>query len=260
MIHSKGRALVWIVASVAVLTGTMAGAQARAPRSNVGTGEERRLRIIANVSYNLASRSMSETITFTQFLEQGTSNRSYEIGNGVAFDFGAIYSITAAIGIMGSFEIFNGTQDGNVDVSSPHPLFFDQNRVASDQLSGLDYKEQALHIDFVYSFDTDKITVDLFGGPSFFFTETELIDEGRFESAYPFDDITLVSTTTTNVKDNPIGFNAGAAVTYWFSEILGAAFQARYTQAGVSLDRAGGAALEFDAGGFRVGGGIRLLF
>ena len=55
------------------------------------------------------------------------------------------------------------------------PLLFNQSRSASSELAGLSYRENALHVDVVYSIERPAITVDLFGGPSIFFTETELV-------------------------------------------------------------------------------------
>jgi hypothetical protein len=44
------------------------------------------------------------------------------------------------------------------------------------------------------------------------------------------------------------------------TEAFGIAFQARYSHATVGIAREGGEPIELDAGGFRVGGGIRLSF
>jgi hypothetical protein len=44
------------------------------------------------------------------------------------------------------------------------------------------------------------------------------------------------------------------------TEVIGIAFQARYSHATIGIAREGGDQIELDAGGFRVGGGIRLAF
>ncbi len=117
-----------------------------------------------------------------------------------------------------------------------------------------------MHLDAVYSFEFPKLTVDVFGGGSFFFTNTEILDAVAVSSDYPFDEATVASTSTVTLDESPIGFNAGAAVTWRLTEVVGVAFQARYSHAGIEIAREGGDTLELDAGGFRVGGGIRLAF
>lgn len=220
----------------------------------------RKVRLLVNVNYNVTERSFDETSTFTSFLEQGSLSQSYLGGTGIAFEIGGIYSITPSIGILGSFEFLSTDHDVMFEVDAPHPLLFNQNRSISDELSGLTYSEQALHVDGVYTLRAGSIVVDVFGGPSFFFTETELLDEATTSSEYPFDELVLVSTSTVKLKDNPIGFNVGGAFTYEFTPVVGVSFQARYSAATATLERENGSTVEIDTGGLRVGGGIRISF
>jgi hypothetical protein len=104
------------------------------------------------------------------------------------------------------------------------------------------------------------MTIDVFGGPTLFFTSTQVLSTVSSSSEYPFDEVQLVSTDTVELDDNPIGFNVGGSLTYRFTPTFGAAFQARYSRASISLTPSGGNAIELDAGGFRVGGGIRIAF
>ena len=57
-----------------------------------------------------------------------------------------------------------------------------------------------------------------------------------------------------------LGFNAGAGVTYYVTEAVGVSFLTRFSQADIEALREGGEPVAFDAGGFRVGGGIRIKF
>jgi hypothetical protein len=86
------------------------------------------------------------------------------------------------------------------------------------------------------------------------------VDEVTISSDYPFDEATVASTSTVELDDEPIGFNAGASLTYRLTDVFGVAFQARYSHAGIEISRAEGDSIELDAGGFRVGGGIRISF
>lgn len=243
-----------------IATMLLAPATSRAQAISTKPPSEAKIRLLVNVNYNLTERNFAESSTFTSFLETGSENRSYAGGTGLAFELGGIYSITGSIGIMGSFELLSAEHDAIFEVNEPHPLLFNQNRSISSELTALEYQEQALHIDFVYSVESGSMTIDVFGGPTFFFTETELIDDVITSSAYPFDELVLDRTTTVKLNDNPIGFNAGGALTYRFTPVIGVAFQARYSVGTATLDRDNGTPFDIDVGGFRIGGGIRLAF
>lgn len=167
---------------------------------------ERRFQLLVNGGFGNVSRSFGELTTFTEFLEQGSSRRDYDGTGGFVFEFGGIFSITPEIGILGSFELFSGDNDAVFEEIVPHPLLFNQSRSASSELAGLSYRENALHLDVVYSIERPAITVDLFGGPSILFTETELVIQVTRSSSYPFDELVLGSTSTSKFSESPFGF------------------------------------------------------
>ncbi|MGH9391300.1 MAG: hypothetical protein ACRD1Z_16960 [Vicinamibacteria bacterium] len=221
---------------------------------------ERRIRVLVNALYNPTGIGFSDTSTLPSFLEEGRSTRSYDGGKGVVFEVGAIVGIRKGLGAMGSVELYQSDFDGVFEESLPHPLYFEQPRTVAGDITGLEYKEKAVHLDAVYTREFPKFTVDVFGGPSFFFTNTEILDTVTTASEYPFDEATVRSTSNATLDDNPIGFNAGGALTWRLTEVVGVAFQARYSRATIGIAREGGDEVELDAGGFRVGGGIRLSF
>ncbi len=219
-----------------------------------------RIRILVNGLYNPTDIGFSDTSTIPLFLEDSQSNRDYTGGKGFVFEAGAIVGIRKSLGIMGSLEIYQSDFDGTFEESLPHPLYFNRPRTVSGAVTGLEYKETALHLDAVFTRSSPKLTVDLFGGPTFFFTNTEILDAVTVASDYPFDEATVASTSNATVDDNPIGFNAGGSLTFRLTEVVGIAFQARYSFATIAIAREGGQEIELDAGGFRVGGGLRLSF
>lgn len=243
--------LIFVTPAVGLAQSTTPGASASAAR---------KLRVLVNVNYNVTSRAFDESSTFTAFLEEGSTSRIYDGGTGLGFELGAIYSITPAFGILGSFEFLSAEHDASFDVITPHPLFFNQPRTVSDDIAELEYSERALNVDAVYTFTFGSFTVDAFGGATFFFTETELIDEVTTSSVYPFDDVQIVSTSTVKLKVNPIGFNVGGAFTYRITPLVGVSFQAKYSRATINLQRGPREPIETDVGGFRIGGGIRIAF
>lgn len=245
------------LSTVALSIGALASGQETSPSGN---DRERRIRILVNGLYNPTDIGFSDTSTFSSFLEDGRSTRSYEGGKGVVFEVGAIVGIRSGLGVMGSLELYQSDFDGQFEESLPHPLYFDRPRTVAGDVPGLEYKEKAVHIDAVYTREFPRFTVDVFGGPTFFITNTEVLDTVTTTSEYPFDEATLRSTTSRTLDDNPIGFNAGGSLTWRLTDVIGVAFQARYSHATIGVAREGGDSIDLDAGGFRVGGGIRLSF
>jgi hypothetical protein len=221
---------------------------------------ERRIRILVNGLYNPSGIGFSETSTFTSFVEEGQSTRTYDGGKGIVFEVGAIVGIRKGLGVMGTLELYQSDFDAGFEESVPHPLYFDQPRTVSGDVPGLEYSENVLHLDAVYTREFPKFTLDVFGGPSFFFTNTEILNTVNTASDYPFDELTVTSTSNSTIDDNPIGFNAGGALTFRLNDVVGIAVQARYSHASLGIAREGGEEIDLDAGGFRLGGGIRLSF
>jgi len=246
-----------LLSIVALAVAASASAQ-EAPAS--GEERERRIRVLVNGLYNPTDIGFTDSSTFTSFLEEGRSTRTYDGGKGVVFEVGAIVGITKVLGVMGSVELYQSEFDGSFEESYPHPLYFEKPRTVAGDIAGLEYKETAVHLDAVLTRAFSSFTVDVFAGPSLFFTKTDVLNTVTTASEYPFDEATVTSTSNATLDDNPIGFNAGGALTWRLSEVIGIAFQARYSHATLGIAREGGDEIDLDAGGFRVGGGIRLSF
>ena len=259
MLRSKDVAMKALAFASLILV-TPAVGLAQSSSSGASASAERKFRVLVNVNYNVTSKTFDERFTFIAFVEEGSTARSYQGGTGLDFELGGIYSITPAFGILGSFEFLRAEHDASLDVIIPHPLFFNRPRTVSDDIAALEYSEQALNVDAVYTATLGSFTVDVFGGVAFFFTETELIDEVTTSSVYPFDDVHIGSTSTVKLKENAIGFNVGGAFTYRFTPVVGVSLQAKFSAATLNLQREAGGPIEIDAGGFRIGGGIRLAF
>src|SRR3990170_1509947 len=244
-----------LLSIVALAVAASASAQeAPAP----GEERERRIRVLVNGLYNPTDIGFTDSSTFTSFLEEGRSTRTYDGGKGVVFEVGAIVGITKVLGVMGSVELYQSEFDGSFEESYPHPLYFEKPRTVAGDIAGLEYKETAVRLDAVLTRAFSSFTVDVFAGPSLFFTKTDVLNTVTTASEYPFDEATVTSTSNATLDDNPIGFNAGGALIWRLSEVIGIAFQARYSHATLGIAREGGDEIDLDAGGFRVGGGIRL--
>ena len=222
--------------------------------------KEKRAQLIVHANYLQEIPTFDETGSFTQFLEQGSTSRTYSGGSTTAFEIGGMYALLPRFSIGWSVELLEATQDGTLDFSVPHPLLFNQRREASQTINELGYSELTVHSAFAYRIATTRVEVELFAGPSFFTTEVELIDRATADSQYPFDEISPIGGGPVPLKDSAIGFNVGAGLAYYFTETLGVSFVTRFSQADLEVMREGGEPIAIKAGGFRVGGGIRIRF
>ena len=221
---------------------------------------EKRAQFFFHANYLQEIPNLEETRSFTRFLEQGSASRTYTGGSGTAFEIGGMYALLSRFSIGWSFEFLETMQNGTLAVSEPHPLMFDRSREASKSLDELGYSELTVHFAFAYRIATPRVEVELFAGPSLFTTEVEIIAIATVESQYPFDEISLSGGDRVTLKDSGVGFNVGAGMAYYFTEIFGASFSARFSQTDLKVMREGGEPIAIKAGGFRVGGGLRIRF
>ena len=91
-----------------------------------------RLGLIIHANYLQEIPTFDETGSFTQFLEQGSTSRTYTGGSGTAFEIGGMYALLPRFSIGWSFEFLETMQDGTLDVSVPHPLLFNKSRDAAE--------------------------------------------------------------------------------------------------------------------------------
>ena len=93
-------------------------AQATPSKSN-DEEKAKRFQLLVHANYQPTLRNFDEATSFTQFLEQGSTQRTYSGGSGTAFELGGVFSLTPELALMGSFEILSATHDATLDISVP---------------------------------------------------------------------------------------------------------------------------------------------
>jgi opacity protein-like surface antigen len=220
-----------------------------------------RARVYVNGLYALSSIDYSETRRFTEFAEEGSFNADYSVDKGPGFEGGLQYNITQHFGLATSFALTSRDASASFDARLPHPLLFDRFREVQGELTGLSYKETAIHFSLVYTGSSGSLDYFLFGGGSLIKVETDFIQQIQYSHAYPYDEVTLTGTPTVSVSDRPFGFHVGAGLDYRLAKSFGLGVQARFSRATAELvPVAGGSSVEVSAGGFDVGVGLRVYF
>ena len=153
-----------------------------------------------------------------------------------------------------------GEGEAAVSARAPHPFFDNRDREFSGLVAGLRRQELGVHVQAQYLVPvTDSFTVTFFGGPTMISLQQDLVADVEFRQEYPFETASYERAIAGGQSGTGIGFNAGADLAYYFSDVAGVGF-ARYSRATVDLASAGGGTVGVPAGGLQVGGGLRLEF
>jgi hypothetical protein len=246
------------ISAVAVLA--LSGAVLSAPAD-----AQDRFRLVLNGIYNTSKPTFSDTRTFTEYAETATVTADYAVDAGFGGDVGLQVSFYKGLGVLVGYSATSRDVTGSFDASLPHPLFLNRPRSLEGEFSGFKYKEGAVYADLAYVGGKPGAHLEwtIFAGASFFQVEVDLLERAVYDQTYPYDSVTLREAQATTVKESPVGFNVGGRLDYRFgkSRRFGAGILARYSVATVTASASEDAtAVEFDAGGFEVGAGIRVYF
>jgi len=154
-----------------------------------------------------------------------------------------------------AFTSYSDSRDIVIDGTLPHPIKFNSPRAISGTAAG-DHEETAVHLQIAYVVPVGKkMSVVVFGGPSFFTVKQSVVTAIQFQDAYPNDEATFTGATVAKEEESKTGFNVGADVAYYFTRNIGVGGIVRFSAAKTTFSLG-----DVDAGGALVGGGVRLRF
>ncbi len=220
-----------------------------------------RVRVVLNGIGAFTNPSFSDSRQYPSYAETASVNTSYSTKTGFGPDLALQVSLYRGLGLLVGYSYVSRNEDGTYDARLPHPLYLNQPRSLSGELTGYKYKEGAVHADVAYAGTSGKLDWSLFAGVSFFQVEADMLDQLVLKDEYPYDSPTVTSTPVIGVKTKPTGFNVGGRLDWRFGKTFGAGVLVRYSTASAKL-RANENATEasFDAGGLQAGAGLRLYF
>jgi hypothetical protein len=222
-----------------------------------------RVRLVLDAVVLPASLDYASVSTPLAYAEPATIRSSYEATTGFGPGAALQVSLYRGLGILAGYSRVSRDVSGTLEVSRPHPLYLNRPRSASAELSGYGLSEGAFDIDAAFARSAGSIDWALFAGVTLFSVEADLLDAPGFDEQYPYDELTIVSTTARAVDESATGFNVGGRLDYRFgsSRRFGLGIQVRYSSASVGLVAGADAAeTTLDLGGLTVGGGVRLYF
>jgi hypothetical protein len=198
------------------------------------------------------SRSLA---TLTGDSEQRQMTSKYEVKAGPMFDIGAGIRLVKNLGVGVAVTRFSVSNDVAIDATVPHPFFFNTPRALTGTTPGT-REELAIHVDAVYVIPGKKLQVAIFGGPTFFNAKQTVVSDFTYNDVYPYDTPpTFTGATSAEESKSVTGFNVGADIGYYFTNVFGVGGVIRFSR-GTLASSIG----DLDLGGPQVSAGVRIRF
>ncbi|HEV3141865.1 MAG TPA: hypothetical protein VGY57_15175 [Vicinamibacterales bacterium] len=158
-----------------------------------------------------------------------------------------------------TFDWLTESSTGSINAQIPHPLFYNKPRSVSGQSTGLAHDETGVHLQAIWVVPaTPRWSIAIAGGPSWMIVDQSVVTDLTVTSTYPFDTATYGSAVSSHASTGRLGYNVGADVTY--RQRPHAGLGVTYSQASVPMTTSTGDTVTVDAGGVRVGEGLRVRF
>lgn len=211
-----------------------------------------------NFGTQVRSGDFTQRLTPTIYDETATIDIAQTYETGGLFDIGGSFLVTGNIGVGLSYSRSGGDGAAAIAAQIPDPLFFDRPRGASATADGLDHSESAVHVQVQYRFAaTPKLDVTVGIGPSFFSVSQQLVETVEVTEASP---APVITPRVSEVSESPVGVNFGADITYMVTPRFGVGGLLRYAAASADFAVANASAVDINAGGFQLAGGVRVRF
>jgi opacity protein-like surface antigen len=215
-----------------------------------------------NVGMQLTDNPFEEHITPVIYSERGSITVPHA-GNArwTTLDVGAGIRIWKSIGVGATYSKLSSAENVTVDALVPNPVLFNQTRAAS-KIAPTSRSETDVHIHALYVIPVSpRVDVMLSGGPSLVDFSQEFVTGLELsEGAAPFVTVAIGNVQTVTRTQWIGGFNAGAGVTYFLTELAGVGATIRYSSGRVAMQQGDGRAIDLPRGGLQVAFGGRLRF
>jgi hypothetical protein len=221
-----------------------------------------RVFVALNGGYQASSFTFDDTRAEPLHAETASWTADYKVEAGQSIDAGAGVRVWRNLAITVGMSRFTESRSAAVSGDIPHPFFFNQPRSVTGETQALRHAERALHVAAGWIIPaTHRVQLTLFGGPSFFSVDRDLLEDITYADSYPYDDVAYSGGIVRSVNKSRTGFNAGADASYFVTDAIGFGAGVRFSRAQVNLQSpATGNAVPVDAGGVQASVGLRMRF
>jgi hypothetical protein len=221
-------------------------------------------RVFINVNGGFQSSELSfgDTRSDPWFGETATWTADYRVKSGPQFDVGGGVRVWRNLVAQASYARFEDSRVAAIAGHVPHPFFFDRPRAISGESAALKQQEDAIHIGAMWTLPVARhFDVSVFGGPSVYRLERDLVADVTYGDEYPYDIAAFGGASVESAAKTGVGFHVGADATWLFTRSVGVGGVVRFTRATLELDSpANAGTVSLDLGGLQFGGGLRLRF
>lgn len=212
-----------------------------------------------------AEDSFTSTRVLVISQEVGGGSVAYSVPRGATFDVGGGYMFSRKAGFGVSLAGTAHEDAAGLAISVPHPLVFNASATDATVTNGpLTRAEGAWHLHgmFVVA-STPRLRLRVFGGPSYFRAEQEVVDTIRYDQAYQFfgrgNVVDIRSFDSSKSVGTGWGLHAGTDFSVFLNRVVGLGTSLRVSRGTVEIADYGGRH-DIKVGGVQVSGGLRLKF
>jgi hypothetical protein len=212
-------------------------------------------RFFVNLSggVQVGSADVTSVQPFELYGESGSLTSAQDVKGGLFFDGHLGYRLRPRIAVGVGVSFINGKADADVTASVPDPIVFDSPRLAGATASDLTHRETWVSGLVTYTLPlTSKIDVMVSGGPAMVAVQQEIPTAATVTEPGPV----VGGITATTYKKSGIGFVVGADIRYMVTSRIGLGAVAKFAAGSVDVTEG----TKVDAGGFQLGGGLRIKF
>lgn len=193
--------------------------------------------------------------------EQARFESHYRFEAGPLVDVGGGVRVRPYLAVGVGVSRFRVEEPASVSGQVPHPIFFGRDRSISGASPALARSEWAVHLQALATVPAPQsVTVTVFGGPTFFRVQQQLVTDVGFAQAYAFDTATFSSAAIGRRSGSTVGYHVGADVAYYFTDTVGVGWLTRYSRGSLELPSVGDDTLELETGGLHTAWGLRMRF
>jgi hypothetical protein len=248
-----------LVLTMAVATATEAQTTSARPRQRRAPPSKGYLSL--NGGAQLARTDFQTNITFPYAQEEGEFDASYDAPAAPAADIGAGVRIWRHVAIGAAVTYTRQKGLANIDARVPHPFFLRAHRMLDESAADLLRAETAVHVHLAWFAPVDeRVRLAIFGGPTIFRVEQDIVTSLALEENFPFDEVALEEARIARRKENAVGFHAGIDIMYRMTRSAGVGAVARYSRGTVSVATEGTQETDLTVGGLLLSGGVRWFF
>jgi hypothetical protein len=220
-----------------------------------------RVRIGVSGGIQTSGNAVSQSFTVQKNVEAETITAQTPLDQAPLFDVGGWVRLAGRFGAGVSFSRLTRTADAAISASIPHPFYYQQPRAISGTQPGLREDENAVHVDaFGLAASTDRLELTVFGGVTVFNAKQDLVTDVTYSESYPYDTATFTRAIVARQSLSKTGYNAGADVTWTFSERVGVGGLFRFSRASANDSVSSTNQVSVDLGGAQAAAGIRFRF